>query len=244
MKIDDYTRFIGLQCRRFAFEPDNMFAFAFSKVSHYWRFLEIIYERYQLASHAYMENTTALRGTIKPGTHMLTEEQDRLSDEAVPLQAKLHLEIESYYLFAKILLDVTAHAIEYYFGPARGLSLDSHDDLSKSFSKYVAVKSLDNNDALCKKITELKSLIADFRDYQIAHEKSPRTTKGTIYNIEGNARLATGRLFPRASDNPSSSSDLTHLRTEIEGYVELVTTFIEANQDKTALELAEQSGAA
>jgi hypothetical protein len=137
------------------------------------------------------------------------------------------------------MLDVIAHAIEYYFGPARSLSLDSHDDLSKDFVKYAEVKGLNKDEAIHKKTTELKSLIADFRDYQIAHEKSPRTMKGTLYDNDGNVRLGGGRLYPKESDVQVDSSDLTKLRTALEGYVELVTTFIEANQDKTALKLAE-----
>ena len=37
------------------------------------------------------------------------------------LTTRLHLEIESFYLFAKILLDKVAHFVEFYFGPGRKL---------------------------------------------------------------------------------------------------------------------------
>jgi hypothetical protein len=243
MKIHDYTKFVGLHRRRFVIDQDNMFAFAFGKVTRYWGFLEIIYERYKVAGSAYIENTKALLETIKRGgSHPLTEEQERLHEAGYPLQEAVQLEIESFYLFAKILLDVVAHAIEYYFGPARGVSLDSHDNLSKDFYRYADMKGLDKDDSFYKKITELKTLIADFRDYQIAHEKSPRTMKGTLFDNDGNVRLGVGRLYPKESDLQVDSSDLTNLRTELEGYVELVTTFIEANRDKTALKLAETTG--
>jgi hypothetical protein len=46
-----------------------------------------------------------------------------LMSQSQGLTSDLHLEIESYYLFAKIILDDVARAIEYYFGPHRGLAL-------------------------------------------------------------------------------------------------------------------------
>jgi hypothetical protein len=54
-----------------------------------------------------------------------------LMSQSQGLTSDLHLEIESYYVFAKIILDDVARAIEYYFGPHRGLALDSHDGLAK-----------------------------------------------------------------------------------------------------------------
>jgi hypothetical protein len=156
MKIDDYTKFVGTHRCRLLFEQHNMFAFAFGKVTRYWQFLEIIYERYQLASRAFMENTKALYEPMKPGaSSLLTEEQQRLHEAGASLQAALHLEIESFYLFAKIMLDVIAHAIEYYFGSARNLSLDSHDDLAKNLHKYAAAKSLGKDEHFYKKTSRI-----------------------------------------------------------------------------------------
>jgi hypothetical protein len=236
MKIDDYTKFVGAERCRFLIEQDNMFAFSFGKLTRYWRFLEIIYERYQMASRAYMENTKALYEPMKPGaSSLLTEEQQRLHEAGYSLQTELHLE-------AKIMLDVIARAIEYYFGPAQRASLDSHDALAKNFHTYAAAKSLGKDEHFYKRVTELKTLVANFRDYQIAHEKSPRTIKATVYDKDGDARLADGRLYPKESEVQVESSDLTKLRTELEGYVESVTTFIEANRDKTNLKLAEPQG--
>jgi hypothetical protein len=66
--------------------------------------------------------------------------------------------------------------------------------------------------------------------------------KATLYDKDGDARLAAGRLYPKENEGQVESSDLTKLRTELEGYVESVVTFIEANKDKTALPLASKGG--
>ena len=44
------------------------------------------------------------------GTHPVTPEQAALHKAALPIVADLHLQIESYYLFAKIVLDDVAQA--------------------------------------------------------------------------------------------------------------------------------------
>jgi hypothetical protein len=80
MKIHDYTKFVSTHRERFVIEQNNTFGFAFSKVTRYWQFLEIIYERNQMASRAFIENTKAVYETLKPGTHPLTDKQQRLSE--------------------------------------------------------------------------------------------------------------------------------------------------------------------
>ena len=57
------------------------------------------------------------------------------------MTGQLHLEIESYYLFSKIMLDKIVHALEFYFGQGRKKSLDSHDGLVKNSASYVARKA-------------------------------------------------------------------------------------------------------
>jgi hypothetical protein len=75
-------------------------------------------------------------------------------------------------LFAKILLDKIARAIEFYFGTVP----DSHDDFVKHLDRYVRAKDLSLPRGFKQDLQGLKREISDFRDYQIAHEKSPDST--------------------------------------------------------------------
>jgi hypothetical protein len=134
--------FVSSERKRFANEDNNKFAIGFSQISRYHLFLSLILKRYEEASRAFFENTNAMQATLLPGTHRLTDAQVKLREDGVRLSALVHLEIESYYLFAKICLDKIARALEFYFGQGRGKSLDSHDQLVKNFAAYAAEKRL------------------------------------------------------------------------------------------------------
>jgi hypothetical protein len=108
----------------------------------------------------------------------------------------LHLEIESFYLFAKILLDKIAHALEFYFGLGRKKSLDSHDGLVKNFAQYAEVKCLTLPSDFMTIAARLKTDVSDYRDYEIAHEKSPRRMSGTVFDAEGRMRIVATSLYP------------------------------------------------
>ena len=162
---------------RFAEEHNNMFAFALGAINRYYFFLRTTYERHRTASNAYVDNTTAFRATVLPGVHQLDAEQLRLSEEARILSLTVQMELETFYIFPKVLLDKLAQAIGFYFGPARGCLTSSPDDLSKSIRTYAALKGLVLPESLVEEMEHLRTDVADFRDKQISHEKSPRTTR-------------------------------------------------------------------
>lgn len=232
------TEFISTHRDRFSNTDNNVFAFSWAKVTRRMAFLEIIETRYQEASRAFIANTEAVRQLAKPGTHPLSREQAGLHEAAIPIVADLHLQIESYYLFAKIVLDDIARALEYYFGSARGLSLDSHDDLVSKLEKYAAAKGLSVSPEFFAAAIDLKGRISDVRDYQISHEKSPRTMQGTSFGGEGGARIMMTRLYPRGSDPEQFETELLpDLRKSLDDYLDLVVDLLNANEAKTNLKL-------
>ena len=127
--------------------------------------------------------------------------------------------------------------LEFYFGPARSLSLDSHDDLVKRLKKYVNVKKLVLPDGFSDLAHQLKKDISDHRDYQIAHEKSPRTIYGTVYDSEGGTRIASIRFAPKPSERQVETELLDDLLAQIDDYIEKVIELIAVNKDRTSLEL-------
>lgn len=118
------------------------FTTSWQAVDRYHTFLTIILEREAKDTQDFSDELKALRDTPpSPGRHLTDEQQHRLT-ECRKATDVLHLEIESFYLFAKILLDTVARAIEKYFGQARKCSLDSHHDLVNHFKKYAEQKKL------------------------------------------------------------------------------------------------------
>jgi hypothetical protein len=97
-----------------------------------------------------------------------------LHDEARPTTL-IHLEIENFYPFAKILLDKIAHSLEFYFGPGRKKSLDFYNGLVKNFPSYAVAKRLRLPADFMTIAAGLKKDISDYRDYEIrAREKSAK----------------------------------------------------------------------
>ena len=108
------SAFIGSERGRFSVRHNNIFSIGFSHITRYHEFLLIIFERYREASQEFVENTRKLQSLIKPGLQKATQEHLTLHAESQSLTIKLHLEIESFYLFAKILLDKIARADDRY----------------------------------------------------------------------------------------------------------------------------------
>jgi len=231
------SAFIGSERERFSNRHNNMFAMGFSQLVRYYEFLLIISQRHEEISREFLANTRQLQSLVKSGTHKATEEQLALQVESRSLTTGLHLEIESFYLFSKILLDKVAGALEFYFGPARRQSLDSHHDLVKKLEKYVEIKRLVLPNSFLDVAQRLKKNISDHRDHEIAHEKSPRTMHGTIFNAEGGTKIASTKLYPTDREQQVETKLLSDLLTEIDHYIEMVIELITANKDKTDLEL-------
>jgi hypothetical protein len=233
------TEFVSKQRARFTDETNNVFAFSWAKVFRRWQFMEIVYPRYETASAAYVTNTKSMGDAVRDlpsGRSTVSAQVEALHDEARCLNLSVQLEVESYYLFAKIVLDDVARAIEYYFGPEQRLSLDSHDDLHRCFRAYAAAKGLSVSEALIASVGDLKIRVCDYRDQQIAHEKSPRTMHGTLFE-NGIARPVLTRLYPRETDHQAVAEPLDALRASLDAHFDLVADFLAANETKTKLEV-------
>src|SRR5262245_7625489 len=125
--------FVASERDRFSDEHNNSFALAFSEIDRYSAFIEIILSRYTEATHSYTPHTDALTASVLPASNPLTSDQLATLNHSTEANDLLQLEIESFYLFAKIMLDKVARVIAFYFGQARGLALDSHDNLTQRF---------------------------------------------------------------------------------------------------------------
>ena len=231
----ELSEFIASERNRLDSIHNNMFAYSFAEVERYYNFLEIIYDRHisDLIDYhnAFNELNRSMIG--HPDRQKMNEEQmtffGTLQDASVVVQ----LDIESFYLFSKIYLDKIARAIEFYFGKINKLSLDSHDDFVKCIRAYCKAKDLTLHEGLLSLADKLKKDISDFRDYQIAHLKSPRTYRGTT----GDGRMQLLQIYPTEKDEQKETKLLDSLLSEIEGYTELIIAFIIDNKEKTTLRL-------
>ena len=108
------NRFVQTEREIYPGQGNNRFAFALEQPARYERFVRIIVGRYRETSAAVLASQNEIArefasnfgepGRVRPDQLELLERQESIN-------TKLHLEIETFYLFAKILLD---HVARYY----------------------------------------------------------------------------------------------------------------------------------
>ncbi len=214
------------------------FATSWQAVARYHTFLTLIVEREAKATEVFSLSSKAFRETPpSPGPYLTAEQERRLNelDEATDL---LHLEIESFYLFAKILLDAVARAIEKYFGLGRACSLDSHHDLIDNCAEYAAQKKLDIPTGFIEKAERLREDISNFRDHEIAHSKRLNRVTGTALTPDRRraTMIAASTVVPPDRLRPQASSiHVGELMSTVENYIASAIEIVKTNRDKTNL---------
>lgn len=233
---DKLTDYIGHE--RMRYEDDNKFAFGFGQVSRYYRFLVLIYERYAELSSQFMENSLRTTELCKAqGSGPVGEELSRLLLEGQDLQVQLHLELESFFMFGTVFLDRAACFIEWYFGKPNTGRISSHRRLRNKLPVYVLEKGLTLPEGFESCVTLLEDGLAEFRDKEIVHDRSPRSFHITRFNSDGETSLSKGRLYPREGERHVDGKTPQELIELVERYVDQLIFFIEINRSKCRLPL-------
>lgn len=236
--MEHLRKFIETERSRFVGRDNNLFAISFGHICRYHEFSCLILERYAAAAAQFLASTKYLNaqwGDWAARGQPLTPSEMKLLEENRRLSAVLHLDIESFYLFSKILLDKIAHSLEFYFGQERGVSLDSHDDLVKNFDRYSKAKDLKVPAGFLELATTLKKDVSDYRDYEIAHEKSPRRLNSTLYDGEGNIRIGASNMYPGEKDQHSESKALQILSADINEFIVRLIDLLARNRVRCRL---------
>jgi len=220
-------------------EGNNRFTFALAQAARYETFVLMILNRYREVADEWSRRTRVRleRARRHPGKHELTAEEIAESDEYHRLTQYLHLEIESFYIFAKMLLDKLALAIEHYFGKVHNarLAFISHDSLVKDFPAYKEAKALEVPDDFEKGLTDLSQRIVFFRDKQLSHAYSSRTMHGTGFGGDGKPYLTLTRIYPDDRDIAAAtqSESPDDLIVSIEKHINLVIDLLVRNRAKS-----------
>lgn len=232
----DISAFIDSQRSRFSIERNNKFATQYSKIAIYREYLEIVSIRYATQNESFIRIAKCRREEMQlnPGeqssNHALTENEVRLLKEQFEVTVQLHLEIESFFLFAKILLDHIASAFQFYFNQARDMSLRSHDKLVKNLSKFCAQKNLASPPkSLLRLAEELKSTVCDFRDYAIAHDRELSEHGCTVWSLETEQ---TTIARPAWNQDQLQSKPIPEILPVIDSYLGEMLEYIKSNEGK------------
>jgi hypothetical protein len=176
----ELNQFVERERDRFENKDNNKFAMSFGQIIRYYDFLAMIKKRYDRSCRNFHKNMELQKSFFKAGgsSRVLTKEELVLLQKHDQLMTAIGLEVESYYLFAKILLDKVSRFLEHYFGSERGLSLDSHDQLTKNIhvlrtERFMMPTAKDFLQALKRMLLILETIKL--------HEKCPRTFRVFLY---------------------------------------------------------------
>jgi hypothetical protein len=234
------SEFVSAERSQYHGEDNNLFAFAAGQALRYYDFLSIVMGRYEAASEEFVMKHESFISSLSGTTGTMSGEQTALLDEIRHLTTEIHLEIESFYIFAKILLDKVAQFVEIYFGQAHKSSLASHDKLTKNWERFRSAKGLDCPSGFSESLVFLKERIADYRDKQVEHLRNPRALKSTSYHRDtGQTKLITIHLYPTERDQQVESQELPELMNAIDSYMRQIIELITLNREKTRFKLQE-----
>jgi hypothetical protein len=213
------------------------FAPVIGQVDRYEQFLRIVFDRYQRLVVEHQESIGQIQAFMSSHggePRQLTADEMVILARQSELSARVHLEVETFYLFAKIFLDKSAHFLEHCFGTVRKLSLHSHDQLVKRLDAYVAAIGIRVPPELSRELQSLKQRISDFRDYQIAHEQSPYMARGTLFGLGQEPRIVLMKIPPAGSPpvtQPHAQSEaIQELMIAIDCHIGRLIDLYEANR--------------
>ena len=235
----EIARFVESERGRFSDYDNNIFAMALGNVSRYYHFLELIVARYEVAS-ANMRGTFQATMTLTEHSHP-TYVAARFEEQS---QASMlvQIEIESFYIFSKIVLDKLAQFIDRFFGQIRGVRLLSHAKLAKSIGNFTIQKELVISQEHLGQIASLESAICHYRDKQISHNYNLRIAHGTSWSSDGGVKINSTSLYPKEHDADANSDDIVLLLHDIDCYISSTLAFISSNLDRTILSAAGTDG--
>jgi hypothetical protein len=243
--IDDLYSFLEAERIDLEVPKANTLAMSFVEITRYRRFLGIIRLRHDSNNTVVRETTDRMLASFvaPPGGGILTPEQQQMIEDQGEATLVAHLDVESFYLFAKILFDKVAHSLEYYFGTVRKRPLVSHDNLVKNWPEFSKQKGIVTPIEFLQCAERLKAAISDHRDYYIAHQLSPRAIRSTVMNPDEGSRIATGFLYPTKSDKAAQTEPLPLLEKLIDEYLHSFIGLLTSQRDKSQLRPSNKGGA-
>jgi hypothetical protein len=134
------------------------------QVQRYWRFVALIYGEHITIAKSYREShaeVLAQAASHEAGkSYPVSAEYEAMSG----LIPQIDLSVQSFYIFAKIMLGNVAQAIHVYFGPAPRCSLQSHDKFRKCFAGFRDEKELVVPSDFSDCLEKLQETVVNHRD--------------------------------------------------------------------------------
>lgn len=213
-------------------ERRNALRISLSQWMRYCTFLRIILDRhdrvvadYRAIDERSNEFFKDFVGTQRPATQQETEDLVRQQE----LMPYLHLEIESFYVFAKVLLDRIADTFAHYAQVSLKHAGSTHVQLLTEATRGTLRGALP--DTLVAQLRTLRDRVTGYRSDFIDHPSEQRLSRATVTDGGGIPRISPMVHWPRSDEEVERLQRVTDnphdLLGLIDEYVAAMLTFLE-----------------
>jgi hypothetical protein len=185
------------------------------------------------AEAEYVRAQGAFSAGTAPG--MTTIEGEQLQTWLLSRRAYflLHYRIDTFYVFARVLLDDIAALVNEALPRSKGRQIGKkHKGVVRSLEAITTDEDVSGWEPVATRARDLTERVKDFRDDYVVHRSSakPRTLRSMVLSPEGTARMSVGGvIYPTESDEVRqlASEDPRELMAALEGYVDAVLDLLE-----------------
>jgi hypothetical protein len=208
---------------------------------HYRDYLERVLERYEGANRTYLgvRSRLPLGASKAPGRRRLSRRASADWGRLWPLTRDVHLEIESFYVFGKILLDRVADTFALFFrGQLFGGLASSHRKLMRDQIVPICREKNIRPGKLPNMIQDLQRRVVDHRTQVIEHRREPRYSPGSHIGADRKIRIEMGLVSATDADHEFETRTTeapADLMNALDDYLDEMAAFMRANRAKSVL---------
>ncbi len=209
---------------------------SFGHILRGYRYLELIHERHVPTAKHYKELLSQFIARMDPafegGAITYDDEMATMDADMADLLDVAHVDLETFYLFAKIVLERTAQYVELYFGSEPKLSIRTHDKLRANFSEFAQRRGLVIPDGF-------DDAFAHVHDMVFTHQSESATNDARVAQSPSDLMIAHTDKTPGPNGASAGVMRLSlttgQLLNVVDAYLRTVLELIRANPNRAKL---------
>ncbi|HEY1727388.1 MAG TPA: hypothetical protein VGG22_03295 [Candidatus Baltobacteraceae bacterium] len=208
----------------------------FGHILRGYRYLELVHERHVPTAKHYKELLAQLIARMDPafegGAITYDDEMATMDTDMADLLDVAHIDLETFYLFAKVVLERVAQYIELYFGSEPKLSVRSHDKLRANFSEFALRRGIVIPDGF-------NPTFAHVHDMVFTHQSESATNDSRVAQSPSDLMIAHTDNTPgsNGSSNGVMRLSLTtgQLLNVVDAYLRATLELVRANPSRAKM---------
>lgn len=209
---------------------------AFGHIVRGYRYLELIHERHVPTAKHYKELLARLIAKMDPafdgGAITYDDEMAAMDVDMGDLLDVAHVDLESFYLFAKTVLERVAQYVELYFGPEPKLAVRTHEKLRVHFDEYASRRGIVVPESF-------PPALAHVHDFVFTHRSDSATNDSRVAQSPSDLMTAHTEKGPGGNGSSPGVMRLSlttgQLLNSVDAYLREVLELMRANPNRAKM---------